>query len=207
MARPPIARLPKPQFDSRQARRFIDHILDPAAGCVELRVWKAGWEGTTTIVAKDRYATTLAGFYDDPHSLLCDMSKLDGVSGYVTLNPVSSKLLARCHNQIRQIQRGEGTQDADITRYRWLYIDPDPRRPSGIGATDDERKLALSARDQLLRDEPDMARSAIWGCSGNGGWILVRLPDYEPTEGGLLVQRALVYLAGKYNDGAVKIDT
>ena len=70
------------------------------------------------------------------------------------------------------------TCDADIVCLRWLYLDIDPVRPPEISSTDSELDAAVSRRDAILGDHPELAASALWGRSGNGGWILVRLPDY-----------------------------
>src|SRR5262249_53998478 len=71
-----------------------------------------------------------------------------------------------------------------------------------------ELAAALATRDRLLAEHPGLAQSALWGKSGNGCWILVRLPDY-PNDAAhrALVGKALDLLAARYSDDAVKIDT
>ena len=70
------------------------------------------------------------------------------------------------------------TRDVDVVCLRWLYLDIDPVRPPDISSTSAELAAAIARRDAILGDHPDLAASALWGCSGNGAWVLVRLPDY-----------------------------
>ena len=69
---------------------------------------------------------------------------------YVTLNPVNPALLARASNRLRTVGRNDAlTSDADITKRRWLPIDLDPVRPSGISSTDQEHLLAVERAFQV----------------------------------------------------------
>jgi hypothetical protein len=100
------------------------------------------------------------------------------------------------------------TRDADIVCIRWLYLDIDPHRPPEISSTEAEVAAALQRRDAILNDHPQLASSAAWGCSGNGAWILIRLPDYpnDPQHTAIL-PKALAALDRKYSDDLVRIDT
>ena len=131
---------------------------------------------------------------------------MSGVSGYVTFNPVRSDLLARADNRLARARHT--TRDADVLCLRWLYLDIDPLRPAEISSTDTELAAAIQRRDAILGDHPEIAASSAWGSSGNGAWILVRLPDYpsDPTHAALLA-KALASFDHKYSDHTVRIDT
>jgi hypothetical protein len=90
---------------------------------------------------------------------------------------------------------------------RWLFLDIDPVRPRDISSTDVELGAAISRRDAILRCEPALASSALWGCSGNGAWILVRLPDYpnDPPHRELVAETVRA-ISSEYSDAAVLID-
>lgn len=196
---------PLPKFDQKTARRFLSALMDPAAGVTELRVFRAQFGGKSGfIVPNERYSSTLAGWYDNVDDLIVDLGKLNGVSGYITINPVNEALLGRCCNKITK--QAHTTTDADIVCYRWLYIDIDPKRPADISATDEELTAALEVRDRILADHIAIASSSMWGRSGNGGWILVLLPDYFVDEGYELAAQALDWLSMTYSTGTVKID-
>ena len=63
---------------------------------------------------------------------------------YWTLNPVNPALLARAANRVREMNNKDPlTGDDDIVSRRWLLIDADPVRPSGISSTDAEHAMAM----------------------------------------------------------------
>jgi hypothetical protein len=199
------------RHDPATARRFLEILALPAAGCVELRVLKAACDRRGQVVRGDALGpgfggSTLAGWYDDLERLVAQSRRLRGVSGYVTINPVRAELLARSDNRLARVRHT--TCDVDIACLRWLYLDIDPVRPADISSTDAELAAALARRDAVLADHPELAASALWGCSGNGGWVLVRLPDYpnDPPHRALVAE-AVGSIAHDYSDAAVKVDT
>ena len=101
--------------------------------------------------AWDGYAKgTVTGYFDD-HSAFCravkmaDKAKHHGI--YFTLQVVDPRLIGRAFNRLKATDRA--TSDANVIAYRWLPIDTDPKRPSGISASDDELKKALKVRDEI----------------------------------------------------------
>ena len=200
-----------PGFDAVAARQFLDVLATPPVGCIELRVLRAAFDRQGRICRADASAggfggSTLAGWFDNHERLLTEADKLRGVSAYVTFNPVRSDLLARSDNRLTRARHT--TRDADILCLRWLYVDIDPLRPAEISSTDAELAAALARRDAILGDQPRLAAAAVWGCSGNGAWILVRLADYpnDPRHGTLLA-RSLATLDKQYSDNTVRVDT
>lgn len=179
--------------------------MDPVAGCCELRVFHAVYDSGGFVTTAQQYSRTLAGWYDDPDKLVADAARLRGVSGYVTVNPVNNSLLARADNTL--IKAKHTTNDTDIVCLRWLFVDIDPVRPADISSTDEELAAALARRDLILDRHPEIERSAIWGCSGNGAFILVRLPDYpNDDEHRLIISKTLGVLSERYSDHVVKVD-
>ena len=83
---------------------------------------------------------THSGYFTDFEALARQVEALDAdpsVHGcYVTLNEVNPTLLARRANRIKMhLSRGDSTTgDVDIIRRRWLPVDIDPVRPSGVSA-------------------------------------------------------------------------
>jgi P4 family phage/plasmid primase-like protien len=110
----------------------------------------------------------------------------------------------------REVPKGEGTSDRDVTQRRALYIDLDPQRTRGISASDDELlaagRRAEQARDLLARILPPEAIGV--GRSGNGCALFVALEPTRP-EGDIerVCKAVLVALAGLLDDAAVKVDT
>jgi len=104
------------------------------------------------------------------------------------------------------VKQGDGTGDRNILRRRWLPIDCDPERPTGISATAAEREHALERARQIAR----FLREKGWqlplvGDSGNGAHLLYRV-DLPADDGGL-VKSCLEALALRFGGDGVKVDT
>ncbi len=155
-----------------------------------------------------------SGYFDSHEELVKKVSALDGIEQvqgiYVTLNEVDPSLLSRRSNRIkmRLSKKDATTADADIIRRRWLPIDIDPVRPSGVSSTDEEHQVAID-RACIIRDylsewgfpEPIVADS------GNGAHLLywIDLPnDPASLE---LVKQCLETLSVLFSDDIANIDT
>ncbi len=168
---------------------------------VELRLLEVQGPG-------QRISTTMSGYFDDFKLLADSASRYGSVArgAYVTLNAVNPVLLARASNRLRTVGKKDPlTSDSDILSRRWLPIDLDPVRPSGISSTDQEHTLAIERavqiRQALCREGwPD----PIVGDSGNGAHLLYRVE--LPCSDNELVKRCLQALAGRFDDDRVKID-
>lgn len=202
-APPPGPSQGAPAFDRDQVLAFLGELACPRTGCVEMRVFRARYE--RGFVVPSPYQSTLAGWYDDFHKLAVDAGRLRGVSGYVTVNPITTDLLSRSDNQLVRVERASSAED--VLAIRWLYLDIDSRRRDGISATDAELAAAVALRDAILDDHPELAASGMWGKSGNGGWILARLGDLPNDEATHeRVVRMTARLAAQYDDDAAFVD-
>lgn len=182
-------------FPDEKILRSLEILFEPS-DVVELRAFK-GQE-------------TVSGYFDDHEALAYKASELDkrGYAVYVTLNAVNPDLLARAANRARKVYRDPTTADDDIVRRRWLPLDFDPVRPSGVSATNKEKEAALLR----ARDVRDYLREQGWpepvvGDSGNGAHLLYRidLPNDQESQG--LVKGVLEALSFKFSDAAVDVDT
>jgi hypothetical protein len=188
------------QPDLPEILRALGLLAEPGQ-IIELRLLEVQAQG-------QRIPTTMSGYFDDLQLLANSAIKYGGNAKgvYVTLNPVNPALLARASNRLRTAGKNDPlTSDADITKRRWLPIDLDPVRPSGISSTDQEHSLAVERAFQI-REE---LRRAGWpdpivGNSGNGAHCLYRVE--LPTSDGDLVKRCLHALARRFDDDQVKID-
>lgn len=183
--------------DRTEIQRAIS-LLAGHGGVVELRILHAEKAGT------------VSGYFDSEHwqALAEEAFRWSGLAPavYVTLNPVHRDLMARASNRAKPFAK-ETTADADILRRFWFMIDFDPKRPSGISATDAEHQaaidLAIQCRDWLMAMG---FPASIVADSGNGAHLLFRcdLPN-EPaiTE---LFKRCLGAIAAKWDNAAVTVD-
>ncbi len=150
---------------------------------------------------------TDSGYFDDTEKLSAAVQRYDGRQNvYVTINPVAPSLLARAANRI--VRARTTTADPDILERRWLPIDLDPKRPTGISASDVEREHALATARAIYGylhdlDWPDPVTTM----SGNGYWLLypIELPNDEASRG--LVAGVLGHLAERFGSSVVSIDT
>lgn len=124
---------------------------------------------------------------------------------YVTVNPVNPDLLARAVNRLRPAGRNPTTADTDIVRRRWLLIDCDPKRSSGVSSTKAEHESAL-AKAREIRDGLSSLGwpKPVLTDSGNGAQLMYRID--LPADDGELVRRVIGEIA-KASSEQVAIDT
>jgi replicative DNA helicase len=155
------------------------------------------------------FKATAAGYFDDPNKAAEAVEKLEALKPpavYMTLNNVDPALLARANN--RMIHRAKSsTQDAEIVRRRWLFVDIDSKRPAGISATDSEVQAAIDLA-ALIRDQlqsigwPD----PIEGMSGNGAYLLYRIDLPADDDSKVLIKSVLKSLAGRFDSDGAGVD-
>jgi hypothetical protein len=188
------------QPDPDEVRHALDLLADPGQ-VVELRMLEVQSQGR-------RFPATVSGYFDDLEHLVKAAAEYwsyaKGV--YVTINPVHPALLARASNRLRTVGKTDAlTGDADIIKRRWLPIDLDPVRPSGISSTNQEHKLAVERAFQIreeLREEG--WPHPVVGDSGNGAHLLYRVE--LPAIDDQLVKHCLQKLARRFDDDRVKVD-
>jgi hypothetical protein len=183
-----------PAVDREEMRRALHLLVEPGQ-VTELRIL-TGYR-------------PIGGYFSDPEALIAAAGRYaaNAKGVYITLNPVHPSILVRAINRVREIPKGESTHNHEITSIRWLPIDVDPVRATGISATDEEHELALGKAREIIRDLAEIGFPLVplFADSGNGAWILYRV-DLRPDETEL-VSRVLHALADQFNDDdRVKID-
>jgi hypothetical protein len=157
---------------------------------------------------------THSGYFGDHEALARAVEALDAdpsVAGiYVTLNTVNPALLARRANRIkmRLSRKDATTADADIIRRRWLPVDIDPVRPSGVSSIEAEHAAALAAAERIAIWLAEQGFPApVRADSGNGAHLLYRV-DLENDEAATaLVKGCLATLDALFSNEAVTVDT
>jgi hypothetical protein len=155
-----------------------------------------------------RVPHTVSGYFDDPEKLANAAIGLDGAPGvYITINPVDPALLARARNRAADIdKRGTTTQDNNVPRRRFLPIDFDAVRPTGISSTDAEHVAAIErARGAMawLRETLGFPAGIITD-SGNGAHIT--LPIDLPGDDEGLVNDCIHAIKARFEDDVVEVD-
>lgn len=194
-------------FDGETVTRFASALMRVSPSpCAEVRVFSAEWRGGQYVPGL-RFSRNYSGWFREPFGLANKVADVSGVSVYVTVNPVNKDIGSRHLGSLREARKGEGTEDRDIASLAWLYLDIDAKRPSGIGATDEELRHAIGTRDRVLDEVDGLRESSMWGCSGNGGWILARLPDYtNDAASKQVIDKAYMILSARFSDGHAFVD-
>jgi hypothetical protein len=155
-----------------------------------------------------------SGYFSDPAALICAVEPLDtdsSVQGiYFTLNEVNPALLSRRANRIKMRlgKKDSTTSDADILRRRWLPVDIDPQRPSGVSSTDEEHALALAKADEVAAWLAGLGfPEPVRGDSGNGAHLLYRIDLPNDEAATALVKACLATLDALFSDDRVTVDT
>ena len=126
---------------------------------------------------------------------------------YFVINEVPSELLARAANRFEEFATTT-TSDAAITSRRWLLVDCDPVRPSGISSTDQQVRQAI----ERAADVAEWMRSQglcepILAMSGNGAHLHFPINLPNDADSLAIVSGVLRTLKEKFSDDAVSIDT
>ena len=151
----------------------------------------------------------ISGYFDNLEQLASAVARYDGraEATYFTLNPVQPALLARGVNRLVEWAKYT-TSDADIVCRRWMLVDFDPVRPTGISSSDIELEAALHRRAEVV-EWLDLAGfpTGLCGLSGNGAHLLYRLDNLpNDEEHTALIRTCLAVLAARFGDKTVDVD-
>jgi hypothetical protein len=160
------------------------------------------------ILKHNIYGHSASGYFDSMELAAHAAMAWDGRANvYVTLNPVMPDLLARAVNRI--LPKAEATTaDEQIVSRRWLFLDVDAKRPSGISSTKEELEAARQVLEKVVlflsaQDWP----LPIEAMSGNGYRVLYRIDLPNDKEAAQLVKDVLDSLAGRFDTPEAHIDT
>jgi hypothetical protein len=154
-----------------------------------------------------------SGYFDNFEKLAEKAASLDSlpeVAGvYVTLNTVDPALLSRRANRVKMNlgRMDPTTSDLDIISRRWLPIDLDPVRPSGVSSTEEEHEAALVHAERIrawLGEQgfPD----PVTADSGNGAHLLYRIDLPNDAESTDIVKGCLAVLDTLFSNENVSVD-
>ncbi len=125
---------------------------------------------------------TASGYFNDVEKLASAVQILENrgeyAGIYVTLNPVNPDLLARRANRMEtKLSRSDSTTgDADIISRRWLPIDIDPVRPSGVSSSGSEHEAAIEKAGDIAGYLTGIGwPQPVIADSGNGAHLLFRV--------------------------------
>ena len=161
------------------------------------------------------HRSTINGYYRDVAKLANDASSISSEefhpshNVYVCLNAVRPDLYPRRADQYGYAAKGEGANDQDIPIRRWLLVDIDSVRPSGVSATDAQKQTAVDLAKQVYEWLQMQLGSACLVCadSGNGSHILVHLDDVPADDQTRWVcEHFLTRLDQQFSNNQAKVD-
>lgn len=159
-------------------------------------------------VIRKRPKQVLSGYFKNADVLLKELKKIDlsGCNVYITLNAVKEECYA-AEQHDKFLPGASATNDNDIDYFCWLMVDLDPKRKSGISATDEEREAAFKLATRIYNflkshgfEEP------VRGKSGNGAHLLYRVALANNAENKTLLQSCLKALDLMFSNEAVEVD-
>lgn len=140
-------------------RRSLETLHEPG-NLIKLSIFNGAKVGSNYYSDFDQLTEDILRFEREKHA---------NYQYYITLNELNPDIATR-RNSIKWGREAQPTTaDPDVIRRRYIYVDFDPVRSSGISATDSEKE---KSRD-LLRGRGFPER--IVADSGNGYWLLSRV--------------------------------
>jgi len=196
-------------YNADEVEQFL-HALDHGSvdGVTEIRIFPI--ERQMQIGGRRQYVgKTVSGYYNPDHyaDAVRDIAAFDGKANiYVCLNPAKKELLARAANRLKY-DATTTTSDKGIKQILWFPIDCDAKREADISASGSELQAALDRRDAITALLEAYNIPFMQGMSGNGGHILVRLPDC-PNDPATAAQVPLILqrLDSAFSDEIVGVD-
>jgi hypothetical protein len=150
----------------------------------------------------------VSGYFDDLKEAAAHAEAWSGKAPgvYFTLNPVEQSLLSRRKNRLETHAKAT-TADDDIRKRRWLLLDFDPERPTGISATDAEHDLAIvMAKKCRLWLKSFGWPNPVFADSGNGAHLLYRVSLPNDPKSKELIEQVTQSVSFRLSDDAVDVD-
>lgn len=184
-------------IDPDAVRQAIN-VLQASGGVYEVRVIGSG-----------RNKPIMSGYFKDAETLLAEFDSIDlrGRNVYITLGRVKDDCFARPQSGHFEPNQ-QATSDPEITAYRWLFIDFDPVRITGVSSTDAELQKARELLETVRTYLQGVGFPVpVVAASGNGYHMFYRvdIPNTEENEN--LIIKCLKNLSAMFDTDAVKIDT
>lgn len=191
------AKAPLSLYDKEIMTRSINTLH--GKDLFEVRIF----EGKTSQSSK---WSNFSGYFNSTEQLFTELDHLH-LQRYkavcITLNSINPALIARSANKLKIAE--STTSDRDVICRKWLFIDLDPKRPSDVSSSDEERRNACCLASKIIEDlstnfgfpEP------ILSDSGNGYHLLYRID--LPSESDL-PRNFLDALSERYSNQDIEVD-
>lgn len=153
-----------------------------------------------------------SGYFLGADVLLDELKKvnLDDCNIYITLNEIHEGCYCRKQRDHFIEIRGKSapsTSENDITAFRWLLVDLDPKRPAGISSSDAELEHAKVVALKVIAFMTEQGfDDCIVALSGNGIHLLYKINEPPTDENKTILAQCLKSIDAACSDDIVKID-
>lgn len=153
---------------------------------------------------------TYSGYFKNVDNLIQAIKPYQNDNIYFTLNEINEDCYSRsqCEKIVRSNKQTKTTSDSDIKARRYILIDIDPKRATGVSASNEEVAQARIVGNKVyafLRDQG--FTKPICAFSGNGIHLLYRVNLLNNEENRTLIERFLHTLDMLFSDGLADVDT
>lgn len=148
-----------------------------------------------------------SGYFKDKENLLkCIENTRD--TWYFVLNEIDEACFSRAQGEKIIKNASPTTSDNDISVRNWILIDCDPKRTSGVSATDEEKAYARKTAQRIYKWlQAQGFENPVTADSGNGYHLLYKIQAENSEESKIIIQNFLKVLDMYFSDEKVKIDT
>ena len=152
--------------------------------------------------------TVMSGYFADAETAVKHLQKHKSETFYIVLNEIDNACYSREQSNTLIAKPKKTTADCDIVGRNWVLVDIDPKRISGVSATDDEKEIAKAVTKQvyLFLKNKGVAKPII-ADSGNGYHLLYRIHTKNKAHDTDTIKAFLGYLDMTFSNEQVEIDT
>ncbi len=186
----------KPIYDENEVRKGLA-MLHPDGEIFEVRMISADGK------------TNYSGYFRDGSTLMDALRKIDlrGFNIYTTVNPVNPACYARNQHDKFVKNVKNTTSDSDVSNLTFLFIDLDPKRPTGVSSSDEELQKAKALGNKIFAYLRSLGfYTPMSALSGNGVHLLYKVNLPNTPENTSLLKRCLEVLDAFFSTEDVEVD-
>lgn len=150
---------------------------------------------------------TYSGYFRNREKLISELARHDDKTWYFVMNDIDEGCYSREQNERILSKKGlKTTGDKEITAIKWILIDADPERTTGVSSTDEEKAKAKETIKRVYKYLRGEGFSDPVVCDSGNGYHLLYSVDMA-IEDAECTKKFLQAIDMLFSDDAVKIDT
>lgn len=132
------------------------------------------------------------------------------IKSFIEKNQLEQETIYTTFNEPNKLSEdsSKSLKDIDIITRKFILIDLDPKRPSGVSSTNEEKEASNHLKNKILDYlKGQKFVNMVEADSGNGYHILIPINEAATKESTETVKLFLKALAAKFNNDLVDVDT